>query len=129
MFLIFFACQSPEKNLGNYQKIDNNIKDSNKSCCENSRIKYLNEGSEYISNNRLSLNSTKNIKLDDEMKMAYIPEGTYFMGSSDSFQALRELPQHQVKVNAFYMDIHEVTNAQFSALSRLQITKLLPSKK
>ena len=37
------------------------------------------------------------------------------MGSSDSFQALnRELPQHQVKVNAFYMDIHEVTNAQFS---------------
>ena len=26
----------------------------------------------------------------------------------------RELPQHRVKVNAFYMDIHEVTNAQFS---------------
>ena len=48
--------------------------------------------------------------------MAYIPEGTYLMGSSYSFQALsRELPQHKVKVNAFYMDIHEVTNAQFSA--------------
>ena len=62
------------------------------------------------------MNSTKNIQLDNEMKMAYIPEGTYAMGSSDSFQALsRELPQHQVKVNAFYMDIHEVTNAQFSA--------------
>ena len=68
MFLIFFACHSPEKNLDNYQKI-NNVKDSNKTCCENSRIKYLNEESAYISNNKLSLNSTKNVQIDDEMKI------------------------------------------------------------
>ena len=50
------------------------------------------------------------------MRMAYIPEGIYDMGSSNPNMALkRELPQHRVKVNAFYMDIHEVTNAQFSA--------------
>ena len=28
---------------------------------------------EYISKNRLSLNSIKNLQIDDEMKMAYIP--------------------------------------------------------
>lgn len=107
---------SPDKNLDNYQKINNNVKDSNKTCCEGSRIKYLYDGKRYISKNGLSLNSTQHIQKEYEMKMAYIPEGTYSMGSSDPFQALkRELPQHQVKVNAFYMDIHEVTNAQFSA--------------
>ena len=116
MFLVFFACQNPNKNLDSPPNLNNNIKDSNNTCCESSRIKYLNEGSRYISNNSLSFNSKKNIQIDDEIKMAYIPEGTYLMGSSYSFQALsRELPQHKVKVNAFYMDIHEVTNAQFSA--------------
>ena len=84
MFLIFFACHSPE-NLDNYQKI-NNVKDSNKTCCENSRVKYLNEGIEYISKNRLSLNSTKNIQLDNEMKMAYIPEGTFLWGQAILFR-------------------------------------------
>ena len=44
---------STEKNLDNYQKINNNVKDSNKTCCENSRIKYLNEESEYISKNSI----------------------------------------------------------------------------
>lgn len=115
-FLVFFACTSTDKNLDHHQKLNNNTKDSNKTCCESSRIKYPNEGNRYISNNTLSLNSTIQLQKDDKMKMAYIPEGTFFMGSSDSFQALsRELPQHQVKVNAFYMDIHEVTNAQFSS--------------
>ena len=51
---------STDKNLDNNQKINNNVKDSNKTCCESSRIKYpKNEGIEYISKNRLSLNSTK----------------------------------------------------------------------
>lgn len=116
MFFVLFACKSPDKDIDNYQKINNHVKDSNKTCCENSRIKYIHEGERYISNNSLSLNSTQHIQTEHEMKMAYIPEGIYSMGSSDPSLALaRELPQHKVKVNAFYMDIHEVTNAQFSA--------------
>ena len=55
MFLVYFACQNPDKNLDNYQNLNNNIKDSNNTCCENSRIKYLNEGSRYISNNSWKL--------------------------------------------------------------------------
>ena len=114
--MFFSHVKSPDKDIDNYQKINNHVKDSNKTCCENSRIKYINEGESYISNNSLSLNSSQHIQTEHEMKMAYVPEGTYSMGSSDPSLALaRELPQHKVKVNAFYMDIHEVTNAQFSA--------------
>lgn len=47
-------------------------------------------------------------------EMVLIPEGTYMMGASDDKWRLpRELPQHKVRVKSFYMDPHEVTNAQF----------------
>ena len=41
--------------------------------------------------------------------MVLIPEGKFQMGSS----ALGERPVHTVYVDAFYMDAHEVTNAQY----------------
>ena len=43
--------------------------------------------------------------------MAYIPEGTFMMGSNDGSD--NEKPIHEVYTDAFYMDEHEVTNAQF----------------
>lgn len=47
-------------------------------------------------------------------EMVLIPAGTYEMGASDSQWALpREFPKHKVHVDAFYMDVHEVTNRQF----------------
>ena len=53
-------------------------------------------------------------KQPDEMVL--IPAGTFEMGASDSRWALpREFPKHKVHVDAFYMDVHEVTNAQFRA--------------
>ena len=70
--------------------------------------------------------STK-IRQKDGMKMVYIPAGTFMMGTSDtqiqeilrenpSWQAIYfddEKPVHEVYTDAFYMDEHEVTNAQF----------------
>jgi formylglycine-generating enzyme len=47
-------------------------------------------------------------------EMVQIPGGTFTMGARESrFARQDEFPQHQVKVNSFYMDIHPVTNAQF----------------
>ena len=47
--------------------------------------------------------------------MVWIKGGVFLMGASSSKMALkREFPQHKVKVQSFYMDVHEVTNAQFS---------------
>ncbi|MEY2834901.1 MAG: hypothetical protein RLZZ557_563 [Bacteroidota bacterium] len=45
--------------------------------------------------------------------MVWIPGGTYLMGAHDQDGREDEDPQHQVKVNGFWMDATEVTNAQF----------------
>jgi formylglycine-generating enzyme len=47
----------------------------------------------------------------DTTGMVYIPGGTFLMGA-DEFPDSR--PVHQVAVDGFYMDEHEVTNAQFA---------------
>ncbi len=52
-------------------------------------------------------------------EMVLIPGGTYEMGSDGGRNVLpREKPAHQVKVDPFYMDIHEVTNAQWREFVR-----------
>jgi len=67
------------------------------------------------------------IRQKDGMEMVYIPAGTFMMGTSDAQikKMLREnpiwseswfddeKPVHEVYTDAFYMDEHEVTNAQF----------------
>jgi len=45
--------------------------------------------------------------------MAYIPGGTFEMGSEDGLPD--ERPVHEVTVDPFFMDKHEVTNAEFAA--------------
>lgn len=47
----------------------------------------------------------------DDVPMVYIPGGTYLMGS-DEFPDTR--PVHKVTVDGFWIDVHEVTNAQFA---------------
>ncbi len=44
--------------------------------------------------------------------MAWIPGGTYWMGSDNHYP--EEKPAHQVSVSGFWMDLHLVTNAQFA---------------
>jgi formylglycine-generating enzyme len=48
--------------------------------------------------------------------MAYIPGGTYKMGSADG--AHDEQPVHEVTVKPFFMDKTEVTNEQWSAFAK-----------
>ncbi len=51
--------------------------------------------------------------------MKYIPGGEFQMGSRTDdakvypWEAPHEQPQHPVDVNAFYIDVHEVTNAEY----------------
>jgi formylglycine-generating enzyme required for sulfatase activity len=45
--------------------------------------------------------------------MAWIPVGQFTMGTSDSNSFPNERPAHQVKVDGFWMDEHDVTNAEF----------------
>lgn len=45
--------------------------------------------------------------------MIKIPSGEFMMGASDDEGRPDEYPQHTVKINSFWMDAAEVTNAQF----------------
>jgi formylglycine-generating enzyme required for sulfatase activity len=48
--------------------------------------------------------------------MVWIPGGSFIQGAvpQDKMAMQQEKPQHPVMVDGFFMDIHEVTNAQFS---------------
>lgn len=52
--------------------------------------------------------------LDAAPKMILVPGGTFVMGSDDP-RFPDAAPQHTVKLPAFYLDEHEVTNAAFAA--------------
>ncbi len=45
--------------------------------------------------------------------MVWIPGGDFTMGSDHPLGRKDELPLHQVHVDGFWMDVTEVTNAQF----------------
>jgi len=51
------------------------------------------------------------IRQKDDMKMVYIPAGTFQMGSNDG--GSNEKPVHTVYLDAYYIDAYEVTNAQY----------------
>ena len=54
--------------------------------------------------------------------MVYIPAGEFLMGSATDdpevypWERPHEQPQHPVYVDAFYLDVHEVTNAEYERL-------------
>ena len=52
--------------------------------------------------------------VDKHDGMVWIPAGIFMMGGDNEQARKDEYPKHSVKVNGFYMDATEVTNAQFS---------------
>ena len=54
-----------------------------------------------------------NISDTSFINMVYIPGGTFLMGGDNEEASPDEFPKHSVKVDAFYMDVTEVTNLQF----------------
>jgi len=57
-----------------------------------------------------TISTSKTVSYDGMVK---IPDGEFLMGASDDEGREDEYPQHRVKVNGFWMDATEVTNAQF----------------
>jgi formylglycine-generating enzyme required for sulfatase activity len=57
---------------------------------------------------------TINVSSDTSHKnMVHIPSGEFLMGAADKEGRSDEYPQHKIKLNSFWMDATEVTNAQF----------------
>lgn len=53
-------------------------------------------------------------KAETHEGMVWIEGGTYMMGGDNHQASEDEFPKHKVTVNGFWMDIKEVTNAQFA---------------
>ena len=86
------------------------------SCCIESKNQFLLEsGSDTITILHTDTCVMHDADRDLKRNMSLIPAGEFMMGASEEVMALgREFPQHLVKVDSFYMDVHEVTNAQFA---------------
>src|SRR5688572_21652995 len=56
---------------------------------------------------------TNRVSPVDGMPQVYIPAGTFRMGGMDVRRAPNELPEHDVTLDAFWMDQLEVTNAMY----------------
>jgi len=57
------------------------------------------------------------IKNNTPKGMVWIPSGTFYQGAhtNDKLAMGHEKPQHQVQIDGFFMDVTEVTNAQYAA--------------
>lgn len=63
----------------------------------------------------------------DDAPMARVPAGVFLMG--DSRGALTERPQIRVHLDAFEIDVHEVTNAQYARFMRARLNEGKPIRK
>jgi formylglycine-generating enzyme len=61
-----------------------------------------------------SLTAAVNLGEESHEGMVWIEGGTFHMGAADTEGRQDEYPLHQVKVDGFWMDTTEVTNAQFA---------------
>jgi formylglycine-generating enzyme required for sulfatase activity len=107
----FDGCHSSPKNpdSNETQKTDSvRIKDTLSCCSSNLPSRFINSGNAEGTNNESAKVSTH----DD---MVFISGGSFVMGGDSLWGRADEFPKHEVKVSSFYMDQHEVTNAQFRA--------------
>ncbi len=113
--IVRFVGNAQQKELSESKVIYNNQigeKSTNpKSCC----VKAIPNRFESKPSSKYSINKPE-VKpvLTNIEGMVWIPGGIFEMGG-DNFQARQdEFPKHVVKLNGFYIDITEVTNAQFA---------------
>ena len=56
--------------------------------------------------------------VDTPTDMAWVPGGTFLMGSDSKLGSPNERPAHKVRVRGFWMDVTDVTNDQFAEFVR-----------
>ncbi len=101
VIIVFIACNQNNKAPGE-NALAVNEKDS--SCCKiPSRFASSKNGDDATSSTHTSTNG-----------MVWIEGGSFQMGGDNDQASEDEYPKHKVKVAGFYMDVTEVTNAQFA---------------
>lgn len=89
-----------------------NEKVSDKDCCDKKPSRFgANESSASESNDNDSVKESAGTQTNDNM--VWISGGEFIMGTNDNDAYAPEKPGHPVKVDGFWMDATEVTNADF----------------
>jgi len=104
------ACQSGQKSKKQASTEDSAQKADSEHCSPTSKAALMGKS---LSNTSSSL---QNIQPKDSIShegMVFIEGNTFLMGATDGDGRPDEYPAHKVKVNDFWIDKHEVTNAQF----------------
>ena len=113
--VLIASCRQKGKTDVNVVALNNNVaavfKTKKTLCCE-SNIPSRFKTAAYTANGATSPQGNKN---GSHEHMVWIPAGTYLMGGDNKQAAPDEYPKHKVSVDGFWMDITEVTNAQFAA--------------
>lgn len=108
LFLSLDVCVAQQKST---KKLVSKKTTSKKTCCTTAipnRLGIINSSSS---------SASKSIKITDNKNhegMVWIPGGIFSMGGDNDQARQDEFPKHQVKLNGFFMDVTEVTNAQFA---------------
>lgn len=110
MVSILGACHSGQKKPDTTveQKVDS-VNGKLACCSSNLPVRPFMGTADSIKNNYSSK------KQSNHDQMVLIPGGSFVMGGDSLWGRSDEFPRHEVKVSPFYMDQHEVTNAQFRA--------------
>lgn len=102
-----YACKNVNKESTEKLVNDSTQSDSSDICCE----------SNIPSRFPVSKDSTQAVGFSGDSSkegMVWIPEGTFMMGADNKQASPDEYPKHKVTVSGFWMDVTEVTNAQFA---------------
>jgi formylglycine-generating enzyme required for sulfatase activity len=117
--LIFFltiggGCQISNKptETTSTQNLKVEINDQMDCCSPGLPSRYDNLTAQNTQTDELAKGSQTGSALSD---MVFIPGGIFIMGGDSVWGRPDEFPRHPVRVSDFYMDKHEVTNAQFQA--------------
>ena len=122
--VVFYACNS-ERKQANVEQVES------KTDChpQGGRSALIVGSSAQKSDSETSLDSTIDKNHSEDVKsvvtpnsidgtpegMVLIKGGMFNMGAVGNLTLPREYPRHPVTVSSFYMDTHEVTNAEFKA--------------
>jgi formylglycine-generating enzyme required for sulfatase activity len=102
--VVLLSCQQQQKVEKKVHKPQVEATEEDLSCCKiDSKSRFLVKADTV--NTSLNENGTRG--------MVYIKGGLFQMGADNNQARPDEYPKHPVEVGAFWMDVHEVTNAQF----------------
>ncbi len=108
LFTVFYSCHpnaSDNKTTNSLSSSAIPLKESTAYCSPSSKASML-----------IASVTTDTISHEGKLShedMVWLPAATFTMGATDQEGRADEYPAHQVKLDGFWMDKHEVTNAQF----------------